>query len=75
MKKIILAMVFVFTSGTMMNANSSKKSSDFKKQSCLMNAYDWANALEADSQTGSWSNETWVRVMNHYFRLCRNLKN
>lgn len=77
MKKIILSLVFIFATGTtFMNANSYKKTPNFEELSCLMNAFNQTNALEAESPGGSysWTHEQWTATFQLLIGVCNALE-
>lgn len=83
MKKLILAMVFVFATETMMNATSINKEireyestnlNSIALPSCLIDAYNATNKLESESSTGaySWRIELWAYAFETIFEDCQN---
>lgn len=74
MKKLVLVLVFVFATGTLVNANT-KKDGVFKIQDdvpvpgCLLTAYNGANALENLSGV-TWPLDVWTEVFQTLFDSC-----
>ena len=75
MKKLILGMVFVFATGTMLNANTVKVNTipdEFECAELAWNKADKLNATYTEASGNSYSDWDMWELTNSYYESCMN---
>ncbi len=77
MKKIVLSLVLVLVVVVQINANTNIKKNQINNEeielpSCLIDAYNATNNLEAQSEEGpyGWDINEWTTIFNYLFEKC-----
>ncbi|TCP28160.1 hypothetical protein EV195_101320 [Tenacibaculum skagerrakense] len=66
MKKVILLLVFLFSSSSLVNANTENK--QLEDVSCLTYAYEFADIIT--EAAGFYTMEDWTRIFRDTFNDC-----